>query len=104
MPITRATSSTFSESSTAQVKISEHDLSLRSILITRQTLSTFSESSTEQVDMANIIDEPESEPRYYLQSQVELESEENLEENVEEMKIDLQEINFVDCDFDRKDL
>jgi Plavaka transposase len=54
--------------------------------------------------MANIIDEPESEPRYYLRSQVELESEENLEENVEEMKIDLQEINFVDCDFDREDL
>jgi len=104
MPITRVTSSTFSESSTVQIKISEYDLSLRSILITRQTLSTFSESSMEQIDIANIIDEPESEPRYYLRSQVELESEENLEENVEEMKIDLQEINFVDCDFDREDL
>ena len=86
----------------------EHDSDLWNTPVTRpsesfteDSSSFLAESSASHTDSPNIIDEPpETEPRYYLRSQVELESEENTED--EEMETDLQ--TDLDYDFDSEDL
>src|SRR3989337_883183 len=62
----------------------EHDSSLWDTPITRRlepTSSSFVENFTSHVNTENIVDETrESEPRYFLRSQAESESEENIDE------------------------
>ena len=83
----------------------EHDSSLWDTPISRRLESTspsFAESSTSHVNTEDIVDETrESEPRYFLRRQAEID--ESIDENIEEMEMDLQ-INFEDRDFDSEDL
>jgi hypothetical protein len=80
----------------------DHDTNLWSLPISMSTSisSTSAEKPTSQVDM--ITDKNyESEPQYNLRSQIESESEEIIEENIEAMEIDL---TFEDNELEPEDL
>ena len=105
-PITRtsgSTSSSFAAEDSSSFLTESSDL--WNTPITRPSGTTSSsfleESSALRIDTADIMDEPpETEPRYYLRSQVELESEENTED--EEVETDLR--TDLDYDFEPEDL